>query len=119
MGRSSVYDSTAPAMVIKVMKQGGSIIEVCATLGIGRRTFYNWLDKPGYEDFTEAVDVGLVHAQAWWENIIRDQMTNPTGIPIPAWIFVMKSRFREDYKEDAPKMVVPVQWPLAKSELDN
>ncbi len=83
----------------KVLADGESLAAVCAELEICRKTLYNWRDE--HEEFAEALNIGLQKAQRDWEKIGREGITGQTekfaGSP---WIFTMKNRFRDDYKED-------------------
>jgi hypothetical protein len=55
--------------VISLMKEGMTLKEVCAEIGIGPRTARRWKDKrsPQYEkDFDEAHEDGKMYQEAWW-----------------------------------------------------
>jgi hypothetical protein len=55
--------------VIALMKEGMTLKEVCAELGIGYRTLKEWKGKKGryYEkEFDEAYQEGKMYQEAWW-----------------------------------------------------
>lgn len=89
----------------EILSSGKSLAAVCAALNVCRDTLYEWRDT--HPDFAKALKIGLQHAQAYWEQIGEDGITGKYekfgGAP---WMFTMKNRFRDDYKEDKePKTV--------------
>ena len=93
-----VYDPRLhPYEVIELMKNGKSITKVCAEFGITRQTFYNWKDN--YPEFKDAVELGVVKSQAWWEDTMQDGAQGKIKyFDSRAASFMMASRF-DDYKE--------------------
>ena len=83
----------------QVLANGESLAAICAEIGITRTTLYEW--RESNPDFKDAIECGLQKAQRVWEQIGRDGIVGNyekfNGAP---WIFTMKNRFREDYKED-------------------
>lgn len=101
MGRPSKYDAkTMCQTVIECMRDGRSIIEVCAKVGITRDTFYRWYKEIDKKEFKEAVDIGKVLSEAYWDNIgrlgILGQIDN---FKHAAWIYRMKCRFRDRWND--------------------
>lgn len=84
----------------RVLSSGKSKSAVCAELGVGRTAFYEWVKN--YPEFSLAVEQGAEAAQAVWEDIGQDGITGKlekfSGTP---WMFVMKTRFKEDWGQDA------------------
>ena len=72
------------------MKLGLSQVEVCAFIGITRQTFYIW--KKTKEIFREAVELGLVYAEALWQKIGRENLYNPE-FNDTLWYMNMRNRF--------------------------
>lgn len=99
MGTPNKYRPEFCDIAAKVLANGESLAAVCAELDISRATFYEWRDNN--PDFKDAVDRGLQKAQRVWENIGKDGIIGcyEKFSPSP-YIFTMKNRFREDYKED-------------------
>lgn len=97
--QESLYKPEYCEIAAKVLADGESLAAVCAELDICRKTLYRWRDA--HPDFESAINRGLQKAQREWEAIGRDgicgDIKNFSGTP---WIFTMKNRFREDYKED-------------------
>jgi hypothetical protein len=88
---------------------------VCAEIEITRPTLYAW--RKTYPDFDEAVSLGLLKAQRDWEKIGRNGVLgNLEKFAGTTWIFTMKNRFRDDYKED--KVEKPVSETLVEKLLD-
>ena len=83
----------------EVLANGESLAAICAELGITRTTLYDWRDT--HPDFKEAIERGLQKAQRLWEQMGQDGIKgNYEKFNSAPWIFTMKNRFREDYKED-------------------
>lgn len=93
------YNQKMCKKAIEVLKGGESLAAVCCELGIGRSTLYEWKQK--HPEFSEALEMGLQYSQRIWEQIGKDGIIGNydkfNGAP---WMFTMKNRFREDYKED-------------------
>lgn len=66
-------------IIIDLMKNGASIVEVCVELGISRETFYDW-KNPNSErfnqNFSDTVTRGMELAEAWFEKQGRLNLSN-------------------------------------------
>lgn len=86
-------------VIIDLMADGASIVEVCANLGVTRTSFYRWLADKDKIPLKEAVEAGELLSQAWWENqgrtSLRDDMFNST-----LWYMNMKNRFKWADKQE-------------------
>jgi hypothetical protein len=83
----------------KVLADGESLAAVCAELDICRATLYKWRDD--FPEFANALNKGLQKAQREWERIGREGITGQIDkFGASPFIFTMKNRFRDDYKED-------------------
>ena len=84
---------------LEVLSDGESLAAVCCELDITRETLRVWRET--YPDLNEAIKKGLQRSQRVWEKIGKDGVIGAyerfNGAP---WIFTMKNRFREDYKEE-------------------
>lgn len=72
---------------------GESVIEVCADLGIGRATFYRWLQD--YPYFAEQYELGKTFSEAWWVRQGRKTCQGDGDVKVSEkiWYSNMKNRF--------------------------
>ena len=99
MGTSNKYRKDMCIKAEEVLANGESLAAICAELGITRTTLYDWRER--HPEFKEAIERGLQKAQRLWEQIGQDGIKgNYEKFNSAPWIFTMKNRFREDYKED-------------------
>ena len=99
MAPPTLYKPEFCAIATKILADGESLAAICAELEIARPTLYEWKEK--HPDFKLAIDVGLQKAQRDWERLgkegIQGNLEKFAGSP---WMFTMKNRFRDDYKDD-------------------
>lgn len=69
---------------------------MAACLGIDRDTLNEWCKQ--HEEFSRAVKKALDLSLAWWEDAGQLNMTRQ-GFNATAYIFQIKNRFRDDYKD--------------------
>jgi hypothetical protein len=99
MGTPNKYKKEYPQKAEEILATGKSLAAVCAQLDISRETLYAW--KESHPEFKEAIKKGLLKAQAVWEEMGENGIKgNYEKFGAAPWIFTMKNRFREDYKED-------------------
>lgn len=99
MGIPNKYKKEFAKKAEEILATGKSLAAVCAALDITRQSLYDW--KDAHPEFKEAIDKGLLKAQAVWEQMGEDGIKgNYEKFGAAPWIFTMKNRFREDYKED-------------------
>jgi len=98
-GRPTVYDEKrCCAVVIKCGKNGQTLAEMASALGVDRATVNDWRNK--HPAFSRAVKRGLEEAQAWWERKGREATFGAVpGFNATSWIFNMKNRFADDWKD--------------------
>lgn len=83
--------------IIEAGREGKTVAEMAAEIGITRETFNQWRkDKP---EFSDAVKIGLDMAQGWWEGLGRKGAAGMSEINPTVFIFNMKNRFREDWRD--------------------
>ena len=75
MARPTKYDPEMMHAVISLMREGASVQEVAAMLGICRSSLYNW--KRQYPEFLDTIKRGETYSQAWWERQGRLNLWNP------------------------------------------
>jgi hypothetical protein len=94
-----IYNEAMCAEAEQLLAAGKSIARVATNLGVCRETIYDWRDI--HPEFARALKNGRAAAQAKWEDIGEEGITGGIkNFSATAWIFTMKNRFREDYKED-------------------
>ncbi|WP_299084892.1 hypothetical protein [uncultured Paraglaciecola sp.] len=88
----SKYDPAMAEKLPGLFKNGESVAEVCAVLGIGKKSFYRYIEK--HADFAEAYDKGRDLSEAWWLKKGRNAVNGKAKhMDTTAWIFNMKNRF--------------------------
>ncbi len=82
--------------LIELGKQGASQKMMFSELGIGRNTAEMWKKK--HPEFAEAMDVALVHSQAFWE---REMLTNVGNKAFNSRVaeIALRGQFPQDYKD--------------------
>lgn len=97
-GRPSVYKPEHCQTVIKCGKQGKTLAEMASALNVNRATVNDWREK--HPEFSSAIKRGLEEAQAWWEQKGREATFGKVpGFNATSWIFNMKNRFADDWKD--------------------
>lgn len=95
-GRPTKYDQSFCARVIDLGAQGKSKAQIAADLCVTRETVDIWAKT--HRDFSDAIKAAYDLSLAWWENAGQFNMTRQ-GFNATAFIFQMKNRFRDDYKD--------------------
>lgn len=82
--------------LVDLGKQGASQKMMWADLGISKSTADAWKKK--HPDFAEALDLALVHSQAYWE---REMLANVGNKAFNSRIaeIALRGQFPQDYKE--------------------
>lgn len=102
-GRPTKFKDEMCDQLVEVMAEGASKTAVAAHLGIHKDTLYEWANPDSEyfkQNFSDALKEGMVKAQLWWENLLRDAASggnkdaNATLI-----IFTMKNQFRDDWAD--------------------
>jgi len=98
-GRPTKYDpSWMCDAVIEVGRLGGSKDKMAATIGIHVDTIYEWVEK--YPDFSDAIKEATQLSKVWWENCGQVSAIGMVeGFNSTTWIFNMKNRFPETYRD--------------------
>lgn len=97
-GRPTKYDPAMCEKVIECGKEGGTLAEMADAIDIDRSTVNEWIAK--HPEFSRAIKRGLDHAQAWWEKNGRlATFGGKDGFNATSFIFNMKNRFPEDWKD--------------------
>ncbi len=72
-------------------KDGQSVYEVCAEIGMGKEAFYKVLKTS--VKFSNAYQKGLDLSAAWWHRLGREGADGSHAIQPATWCFNMKNRF--------------------------
>lgn len=75
-GRPTKYKPEMCAVVVAALKDGRTKAQICAELDIGWTAFNSYYDK--YEEFKNAYDDNLIHAEAWWVEKIKAAAFKPS-----------------------------------------
>ena len=89
-GRPSKYKPEMCGQVIELMKEGASLVEVAAELGICKDTVHEW--KKTNDEFSESIKRGVKLRAAWWERKGRTSLEN-RDFSATFWYMKMKNRF--------------------------
>ena len=92
-----MYRSEMCDIAIEMMKEGASHIEVMAELNIANETFYRW--KKENKEFANALDIGKLYSNAWWECKGRTNLENK-DFSYTGWYMNMKNRFNWSDRHD-------------------
>jgi len=96
-GRPSLYDPKYCDDVIRMGKEGFSVVEMAAEIGVSRNTLEtNWTEA--HPEFLEAFTHAMQCSQAWWERAGRIGMIE-NNISAPIWSRSMAARFPRDWRE--------------------
>lgn len=93
LGRPTKYDPSMIQTAYDVLKKGKSLAQLAAALNITRETLNQWRNDPSKKEFAEAINLGLVHAEAWWEELGRRGAMGKHKINPQVWALNMKNRF--------------------------
>lgn len=92
----SKYDPAMCQRMIELGKLGSSQKMMWSELGISKSTAETYCKK--YPEFAEALDLALVHAQAYWERELLANIDNKNFNSRLAEI-ALRGQFQQDYRE--------------------
>lgn len=108
--RPTKYKKEYCDKVVKMMRKGMSIEEVCYELEIAKQTFYNWCDT--HPEFMDAKKRGVDFSCGWWKKQGRENLKEKE---FNATLFYMnmKNRFgwadkQETKQETSSKIEIKV-----------
>jgi len=96
MASNSKYDPKYCDTVIELGLQGSSQKMMCSTIGINKNTLGNW--QKAHPEFADAMDLALVHAQAYWERLMLVNAENKNFNTRMVEIAV-RGQFQDTYRE--------------------
>lgn len=99
VGRPTKYDPTWMLdKIIEVGRLGGSKDKMAAMIGVHLDTLYDWSEK--HAEFSEALKKAVQLSKVWWENFGQvSALGMVDGFNSTTWIFNMKNRFPETYRD--------------------
>lgn len=107
MARPSAYDPAYCEQVIELGKQGMSVVEMAAHIGVGRTTLER--DWPSaHPEFSQALTHARECSQAWWESMGRVNLLMPPqsgSFNASVWSRSMAARFPNDWREKTEQKI--------------
>jgi DNA-binding XRE family transcriptional regulator len=86
--------------VIRMGQEGRSKAAMAACFGVSEKTMDNWTKNPDNFEFKDALEIAMAASEAYWEDIgIKGAKGILPKFNASAWIFCMKNRFRNNYKD--------------------
>jgi hypothetical protein len=96
MARKYIFKSEMCNRMIELGKLGSSKKMIFADIGITNDVAKGWEKK--YPEFKDALDMALIHAQAYWEKMMLDNVGNKAFNSRMVEIAV-RGQFATDYRE--------------------
>lgn len=96
-GRPTKYEPTMCEQAITLGAEGKSKTQIARTLGISRDSMHEYTKV--HSEFSDALKRASDLAQAWWEDEGQAGLRLGKDFNATAFIFQMKNRFRDDYRD--------------------
>lgn len=96
MARPSVYKPEFCELVIKLGREGKSVVQMACAIDVVRSTMYEWCK--GHPEFSDALTRAKQLSQDWWETQAQCGLT-ADKFNAQLWSRSMAARFPEDYQE--------------------
>ena len=93
---TSKYDPAMCDRMIELGKQGASQKMMWSDIGISKTTADDYKKK--YPEFAEALDLALVHSQAYWERLMLENAENKNFNTRMVEVAV-RGQFQDTYRE--------------------
>jgi transposase len=106
-GRPTDYRPEYDKRIVEVMREGASLVEFVAEIGVTRETAYEWARV--HPSFSDAFTRARLLCQAWWERQGRDNLLDEfsdgagTKFNDRLWNKNVSCRFREDWSDAKPE----------------
>ena len=99
LGRPSLYEPEwMLPKIIEVGSRGGSFVQIAVSIGVTRKTVYDWCQQ--HPDFLYTMEMARLLSQEWWE--AQGQLGTfgaIDGYNASSYTFQMKNRFPRDWKD--------------------
>ena len=109
-GALTKYNKKYCEELIDHMESGLSFESFAGTIRVCRKTLYNW--EKEHDDFKRAKGIATELCRIFWEKLGRDHIINLTSskkgesksksLNSSVWIFNMKNRFPQEWREKQP-----------------
>jgi hypothetical protein len=114
IGRPTKYRPEMCQQVVELMRDGASLVEVAASIGITKDTLHRW--KKTNDEFSDSIKIGTQLSEAWWmregREALRDKDFNST-----LWYMNMKNRHGwADKVEKQEQHNIRIEWAGAAPE---
>jgi hypothetical protein len=107
MSRPTTYDPVYCDYVVEMGKNGYSVVEMAAEVGVGRTTLErDWPEAN--PEFSQALTHARECSQAWWEKQARVNLVMAPGagtFQASAWSRSMAARFPNDWREKTEQKI--------------
>jgi hypothetical protein len=112
-GRPTDYRPEYDERIVEVMREGASLVEFVAEIGVTRETAYEWARV--HPSFSDAFTHARLLCQAWWERQGRENLQDTQEYDSDAKISTSKKfndrlwnknvscRFRDDWSDAKPE----------------
>lgn len=99
VGRPTKYEKDYCIDVIDHMEQGYSFESFAGLVGVAKSTLYEWQDRN--PEFSDAVKIAFEKCRLFWEKegIKGLWSGNGSNFNSTNWIFQMKNRFKDEWRE--------------------
>lgn len=94
IGRPTDYKEEYKKIVLDLLDQGKSMVQIARALRVSRSTLYLWAEK--HKEFSDTISLGKDWSQGWWEDLGQENMHN-RDFNFNMWHANMKARFKEDW----------------------
>lgn len=123
MARPTKYRAEFADRAIELMRNGASLCEIAADLGISFETLNTWRKDGKHKHFAHALDLGDDLARAWWEKLRPGWRPRHSCHTDSGMDFFMKNCYnwtdkRETEVTGKGGAPIAINWPLPKTELD-
>jgi transposase len=116
-GRPTKYKPEFCDAVIKAGEEGDTLVGMAEACDVSRETINEWMKI--HPQFSDAVKLGLQKSQFWWEKKGRlATFGEVPGFNATSYIFQMKNRFKEDWREKQDVDVTSNGATIAITSLD-
>ncbi len=115
-GRPPKYKAQMAKDLPDMFKEGQAVEEVCAELGITRKTFYEWVKK--HPAFKKGYEQGRINANAWWMKLGRLGAVGKNA-NFNFWQWNVNRRTEQEDREQAKQEALEALVEGASARIDN
>lgn len=117
---ASKYKEEFNTEIVRLGSEGMSVTQMAAHFMVTTSTLSYWAKN--YPEFKEAKELSVTIAEAYWERVGQQGTRGNLTRFVPAsWIYMMKCRYKDNWKEDRDTRVElhNTVKSLSDEELDN